>query len=66
MSFVPVQLLALARGTDEPVARASGILGHDRPPGGDVDGNRPLRPVIDGGVVSLIEVPLEGDAFADP
>ena len=41
--LVAVELLALARGADEPVTGPAGVPRHERAAGGDVDGDRLVR-----------------------
>jgi hypothetical protein len=61
-----VQLLALAAGADEAVADAPGEAGGGRSGGGDVDRHRVLRPVVDGRLVGLEELAIEGDEVLGP
>ena len=58
---VGVELLALARRADEAVADPAGEPRGGRPGGRDVDRDRLVGPVVDRGVVRLVELALEGD-----
>ena len=64
--LVLVELLALARGADEAVACAAGVLGHLRPARGDVDRNAALGHVVDRGALGLVVLAVEVDAVAEP
>ena len=64
--LVLVELLALAGGADEPVARAPGVLGHLRPARGDVDRDAALGNVVDRCALGVVVLALEVDAVAEP
>ena len=64
--LVGVELGALARGADEPVTGTTGIPRHEGPTAGDVDGDRLLGLVVDGGVGGRVVVALEAHPVAGP
>ena len=64
--LVLVQLLALARGADEAVARAPGVLGHLRPARGDVDRDAALGNVVDRGALGVVVLAVEVHPVAEP
>ena len=64
--LVLVQLLALAGGADEAVARAACVLGHLGSARGDVDRDAALGHVVDRGALGLVVLALEVDPVAEP
>ena len=64
--LVAIELGALAAGADEAVAGAAGVLGDLRTARGDVDRHGLVRPVVDRGVLRLVELTLEADVLLRP
>src|SRR5581483_4720145 len=64
--LVPVEPLTLAAGADQAVGGAPGIASHLRAAGGNVDGRRLSRPIVDRGIARPIVRALERDALLAP
>src|SRR5713101_1931595 len=64
--LVAVKFVAFAGGADKAVAVSTGELGGNGPAGADVDGDRLLGTVIDGGVAGAVIFSLEGDEVSRP
>ena len=64
--LVLVELLALAGGADEAVARAARVLGHLGSARGDVDRDAALGHVVDRGALGLVVLALEVDPVTEP